>query len=82
MTETVLGNLVELLSDSADVGAFSAGMVVPADDLALEVLGVGPLELPVSAERAQQLCELSRPVRHGQGARTVLDRRTDASPRK
>lgn len=40
----------------------------------LEVLGVGPIGFPVSAEQARQLCELSRPALHGQGARTVLDR--------
>ncbi|MDE3133763.1 MAG: 2OG-Fe(II) oxygenase [Acidobacteriota bacterium] len=75
MEAAVLDRLAELLSGTTEAGVFSAGMTVPADDLALEVLGVGPIKFPVSAEQAAQLCELSRPARHGQGARTVLDRR-------
>lgn len=74
MGDTGAERLVELLADTTDEGAFCAGMTAPADDLALEVLGVGPIELPVSAEQALALSEVSRPARHGKGARTVLDR--------
>ena len=75
MSDTLLSRLAELLSATTDGGAFSAGMTASVDDLRLEVLGVGPIELPVSAEQASQLSEVSRPARHGKGTRTVLDRR-------
>lgn len=75
MGDAVLDRLAKLLSVTTDGGAFSAGMTAPVDDLMLEVLGVGPIEFPVSAEQARQLCELSRPALHGQGALAVFDRR-------
>jgi len=54
-------------------GSFATRRTAPTRDLAIEVKGVGPLQLPVSAAQARALRPLARPARHGQGERTVLD---------
>lgn len=64
-----------LLGDVSAAGSFSARRSAPADALAIEVRGVGPLLLPVPAAQARQLCGLARPARYGVGTRTLLDRR-------
>ncbi len=56
-------------------GSFSARKAAPADDLNVEVRGVGALRFPVPDEQARQLCEIARPARHGRGEQTLLDRR-------
>lgn len=55
--------------------AFSARHGAPPDDLHVEVRGVGPLRLPVTADQARQLRAISRPARYGQGERTLVDPR-------
>ncbi len=67
-------HLAVLLVGDDSPTAFSASRSVPTKDLALEVRGVGPIELPVSQATARQLCQVARPARYGQGERTVLDR--------
>jgi hypothetical protein len=44
------------------------------EDLVLEVRGVGPVRLPVSAQQAKQLIGVARPARYGRGEATLLDR--------
>jgi 2OG-Fe(II) oxygenase superfamily len=41
--------------------------------LALEVAGIGPIRLPVSAQRARSLRALGRPARFGRGEQTLTD---------
>lgn len=67
--------LATLLGELAADGSFSASCRAPVDDLAVEVKGVGPLRLPVSASQALDLCRIARPARYGRGEATVLDRR-------
>ena len=54
-------------------GSFSAQWTAPADDLHIEVRGLGRLDLPVPPAQARQLCELGRPARYGRGERTLVD---------
>ncbi len=67
--------LATLLGELTADGSFSASCRAPVDDLAIEVNGVGPLRLPVSASQALDLRRIARPARYGRGEETVLDRR-------
>ena len=67
--------LATLLGELTADGSFSASCRAPVDDLAIEVNGVGPLRLPVSASQALELRRIARPARYGRGEDTVLDRR-------
>ncbi len=62
-----------LLSAGTSAVSFSAKRATKPDDLRLEVRGVGPVEVPVSASQAQQLCGLARPARFGRREQTLLD---------
>jgi hypothetical protein len=67
--------LAARLGEAATSGAFSAQRTAPADDLHLEVDGVGDLCFPVPEDQAKQLYLLGRPARFGRGEQTLLDRR-------
>jgi hypothetical protein len=67
--------LAELLGDLRGPGSFATRRTAAASDLAIEVQGVGPLRLPVTAAQAKELRLIARPAKHGQDERTVLDRR-------
>lgn len=62
-----------LLGEAVAPGAFSARRAARPDDLRLEVLGVGPIALPVSIGQAKELCLIGRPARFGRGEQTLLD---------
>ena len=62
-----------LLGQTVAPGAFSARRTARPDDLRLEVLGVGPIALPVSVGQAKELCVLGRPAQFGKGEQTLLD---------
>ncbi len=62
-----------LLGDAVAAGAFSARRSAPPDGLRLEVRGVGPIDLPVSARQARELCQVGRPARFGKGEQTLTD---------
>lgn len=62
------------LGDVTGTGSFSARHTAPTDDLHLEVRGVGPVRLPVSAAQARQLCAVARPARYGHGELTLMNR--------
>lgn len=64
---------VALLGEVVAPGAFSARQTAPADDLHLEVRGLGQLLLPVPDAQARQLCRLGRPARYGRGEQTLRD---------
>jgi hypothetical protein len=64
----------ELLGGVGAAGSFTARRIAPADDLDLEVTGLGRLRFPVSRTRAARLCRLARPARYGRGDQTLLDR--------
>ncbi|HSH61103.1 MAG TPA: 2OG-Fe(II) oxygenase, partial [Acidimicrobiales bacterium] len=75
MTTAAGERLAALLGEVAAPGAFSARKTAPADDLHLEVRGLGQLLLPVPDAQAKQLCRLGRPARYGRGEQTLLDPR-------
>jgi len=69
-------DLEEISRQLAGIGApgsFAAQSTLPADDLHLEVKGVGRIRLPVSAAAARKLCAAARPARHGFKDQTRLD---------
>ena len=73
-TESPRECIAARLRDITGTGSFSARRTAPTDDLRLEVRGVGPVELPLSAAQARRLCEVARPARYGQGELTLLNR--------
>jgi hypothetical protein len=70
---TARDRLAGQLNNVTSAGSFSARRTSKADDLLLEVRGVGPIDLPVSEDQAQQLCGLAQPARFGRGEQTLLD---------
>jgi hypothetical protein len=66
--------IAALLGDVTGTRPYSARRTAPTDDLHLEVRGIGPVRLPVSAAQARRLCKVARPARYGHGELTLLDR--------
>jgi hypothetical protein len=69
-------DLEEISRQLAGIGApgsFATQSTLPADNLHLEVKGVGRIRLPVSAAAARKLCAAARPARHGFKEQTRLD---------
>lgn len=56
-------------------GSFATRCTAPANDLHLEVEGVGRIRFPITVATARRLCEIARPARHGFKDQTRLDRR-------
>jgi len=56
-------------------GSFASRRTAPADDLVLEVRGVGPLRFPIPREQARLLLAKAQPARYGRRDHTLLDRR-------
>ena len=54
-------------------GAFAARQTSRADDLRLEVKGVGPIAWPITSATARRLCKVARPARYGLKDQTRLD---------
>ena len=69
-----LQQIRRILADVSAGGAFAARVAVPADDLDVEVRGVGPLRLPITDAQARALCAAARPAHYGKGEHTLLDR--------
>src|ERR1700674_3356335 len=74
MTGTAREQIARLLG-AIGTGSFTARRTAAADDLVLEVKGVGPLRFPIPREQAQQLLLSARPARYGRREQTVLDQR-------
>ncbi|RPH53426.1 2OG-Fe(II) oxygenase, partial [bacterium] len=70
-----LERIGEILGTVGSPGCFTARRTATADDLQLEVQGLGQISLPVSRAQAERLCRLARPARYGRGEKTLLDRR-------
>lgn len=75
VTATTLDQIGEILGQAGAAGNFTARRTAAADDLHIEIQGIGPLRFPVTGAQAQRLCRLARPAHYGQGERTLLDRR-------
>jgi hypothetical protein len=54
-------------------GTFAVKLDVNADDLRIEVTGVGRVGFPISKAKAAALCRIAKPARHGFKDQTVLD---------
>jgi hypothetical protein len=67
--------LSEALSGIDATGTFAVHGKVPAEGLRLDVRGVGGIPLPISRQKARELCLVARPALHGNRDRTLLDRR-------
>ena len=67
--------VARILGSISGAGSFSARRAVPADDLHIEVRGVGRLQFPVPDAQARLLRAIARPASYGQGEQTLLDPR-------
>jgi hypothetical protein len=56
-------------------GKFATRRTASADDLDLEVRGVGRIRFPITPSTARRLCAAARPARHGFKDETGLDKR-------
>ena len=65
--------LAQLLGATRGRGSFSARRTAAPDDLHIEVTGVGPVTMPVSAATARQLISVARPAQYGRGEQTLTD---------
>ena len=65
--------LTDLLRQLAAPGTFAARQRAPAKALDLEVIGLGPLELPIAPRTAQKLRALASPSPFGLRERTLHD---------
>lgn len=54
-------------------GAFAVKIDAKAEDLRLDVAGVGRVAFPISKAKAAALCRVAKPARHGFKDQTVLD---------
>lgn len=75
MTRDPREKLVGMLRDLRSGGSFSTRRTAPPDDLVIEIRGVGPLRLPVTAAQAKELRLIARPAKYGHGEQTAFDRR-------
>ena len=63
-----LARIGEILGAIGSAGCFTR-RTATADDLQLEVQGLGRFRLPVSRAQAENLCRLARSARYGRGRR-------------
>jgi hypothetical protein len=75
MTTAPRDAITRLLAGVRAPGSFAARRTAAADDLHLEVKGLGRIRFPISRAQALRLFELGRPARYGRGEKTLLDTR-------
>lgn len=73
MTDKALRVIGELMGSASSAGSFAARRTGSAENLVIEVDGVGPIRLPVTPAQARRLCEVARPARYGLREQTLLD---------
>ncbi|WP_083889297.1 2OG-Fe(II) oxygenase [Nocardia pneumoniae] len=73
MTDKTLRVIGELMGSVLPAGSFAARRRGSAENLVIEVEGVGPIRLPVTPDQARRLCEVARPARYGLREQTLLD---------
>ncbi|WP_194813647.1 2OG-Fe(II) oxygenase [Nocardia sp. XZ_19_385] len=73
MSDSTLRAIGELMGSVSSAGSFAAQRTGSAENLVVEVEGVGRLELPVPPGQARRLCEVARPARYGLREQTLLD---------
>jgi hypothetical protein len=67
VTSNARQELADLLRGVRGGGSFSTRHAAAVDDLVIDVSGVGPLRLPVSAGQAKELRLVASPARYGKG---------------
>lgn len=72
---SALHDITELLTNIESSGSFATRRTASADDLHLEVKGVGGISFPISTTMARRLCATARPARYGLKDQTRLDPR-------
>jgi predicted 2-oxoglutarate/Fe(II)-dependent dioxygenase YbiX len=72
---STLRDISELLARIEAPGAFAARRTTSADDLHLEVKGVGRIRWPISRTTARRVCAAGRPARFGLKEQTRFDPR-------
>jgi hypothetical protein len=75
MTTAPRDAITRLLTGVRAPGTFAAQRTAAADDLHLEVKGLGRIRFPISRAQALRLREVGRPARYGRGEKTLLDTR-------
>ena len=70
MIEDIAGVLQQIRAP----GSFATRRTCGADDLHMEVKGVGPIRFSISAALARRLCAVARPARYGLRDQTLLDK--------
>lgn len=70
----MLKDIAGVLQQIAAPGSFATRRTAGADDLHVEVKGVGPIRFPISAAMGRRLCAAARPARYGLRDQTLLDR--------
>ncbi len=69
-----IDRIAQVLASTGGPGTFATRRTASADELHLDVAGVGPIPLPLSSATARRLCEVARPARYGLRDQTLLDR--------
>jgi hypothetical protein len=72
---STIRDIRELLASIEAPGAFATRRATRADDLRLEVKGVGRIRWPISRTTARRLCATARPARYGLKDQTQFDPR-------
>ena len=70
-----LQDVRELLASIKTPGTFATRRTSAADDLRLEVKGVGRIKWPIASTMARRLCASARPARYGLKTETRFDPR-------
>ncbi|MFD7841736.1 2OG-Fe(II) oxygenase [Nocardia sp. NPDC059764] len=73
MTDQTLRMIGELMGSVPPAGSFAACRTASAENLVINVDGVGPIRFPVTPVQAQELREVARPARYGLREQTLLD---------
>lgn len=69
-----IGRIAQVLTNTGAPGTFATRRTASADELHLDVVGVGPISLPLSPASARRLCGIAHPARYGFRDQTLLDR--------
>lgn len=69
-----IDRIAQVLAISGSPGTFATQRTASGDELHLDVVGVGPIRMPLSAASARRLCDVARPARYGLRDQTLLDR--------
>jgi hypothetical protein len=70
----VIDRIAQVLASTGALGTFATRRTASANELRLDVVGVGPIPLPLSPANARCLCGIARPARYGLRDQTLLDR--------